>query len=215
VPGNRRLAGPARLTVSRASLELDAGWVDLLADRLNTVVTTIILLGLVLPAVPILVAAADGRFHPERVQGLREALVLIPIAAVVSLLLVRRWRDGRRLPVRTSCPVLAVEAHPAVDAASGLIAAVLGWLLGAVAWLVGAPAEIQAAAGLGGCMVAVGLYLAMAGRTMVVLRAPLDPQRSRSVVLTLKARNRDTATEVVAAIQEAKRRAGSTEVPAP
>jgi hypothetical protein len=215
VPGNRRLAGPARLTVSRASLELDGGWVDLMADRLNTIVTTVIILGLVLPAIPILVAAADGRFHPERVQGLREALILIPFAAIVALLLVRRWRDGRRLPTRTSCPILAVEAHPAVDTATALIALILGWLLGAVAWLFGATAELQAAAGLGGCMVALGLYLAMAGRTMVVVRAPLDPERSRSVVLTLKARDRDAATEVVAAIQDAKRRAGSTEVPAP
>ena len=215
MPGNRRLAGPARLTVSRASLELDAGWVDLIADRLNTVVSTIIILGLVVPAIPILVAAADGRFHPERVQGLREALILVPVAAVIALALVRRWRDRRRLPVRTSCPILAVEAHPAVDVGTALIAVLLGWLLGGVAWLFGAPPELQAAAGLGGGMVALGLYLAMAGRTMVVVRAPLDPGRSRSVVLTLKARDRDAATEVVAAIQDAKRRAGSTEVPAP
>ena len=214
VPGNGRLGGPARLTVAPERLELDAGWVDLAADRVTTVVIALIIAALAVPAVPILAAAGEGRFHPERVQWLRELMILAPVAGIISIVLLRRWRDRRRLSERTSCPVLAAEARATVDSATALLATALGGLFGGVAWLFHGTPAIQVAVGLGGAMVALGVYLAVAGRTMVVIRAPLDPGRSQSVLVSLKARDRDAAAEIVAAIREAQRQAGSPEVPA-
>jgi hypothetical protein len=213
VPGNRRLAGPARLAISPERLELDGGWVDLAADRLAAVVTTVIVVALVVPAVPIVVAAADGRFHPERVPWLPEAMILVPALAVIAAFLVRRWRDGRRLPQLTSCPALAAEARPTVDRDTALLAGLLGSSLAVVAWLLGATTLVQVAAGAGGAMVCMGLHLAVAGRNMVVVRAPLDPERRGSVVLSLKARDREAATKVVAAIRDAQHQSrGAAEV---
>ena len=214
VPGNGRLGGPARLTVSRDTIELDAGWVDVVADRLTWIVTTLIVVALAVPAAPVLVTAAEGRFHPERVQWLRELMILVPVVGILLIALLRRWRDRRRLPVRASCPVLAAEARTTVDFATATLATALGGLLGGVAWLFGGTPPIQVAAGLGGAMVALGVYLAATGRTMVVVRAPLDPQRSHSVRIALRARDRDAATEIVAAIRNVQRQASSPEVPA-
>ncbi|MCU0484336.1 MAG: hypothetical protein MUC54_08750, partial [Chloroflexi bacterium] len=213
VPGNRRLAGPARLAISPDRLELDGGWVDLAADRLAAVVTTVIVIGLVVPAVPIVVAAADGRFHPERVPWLPEAMILVPALAVIALFLVRRWRDGRRLPRLTACPCVAAEARSTVDRDSTVLAGLVGSSSAVVAWLVGSTDLVLVAAGIGGAMVGAGLYLAVAGRTMLVVRAPLDPERRGSVVLSMKARDREAATDIVAAIREARERAsGSPEM---
>ncbi|MCU0483392.1 MAG: hypothetical protein MUC54_03845 [Chloroflexi bacterium] len=212
VPGTGRVAGPARLTVSPARLELDAGWVDLAADRTTRIVTAIVLAGLVIAAVPIVLAAADGRFHPERVAGLSQALVIVPATALIGLALLRRWRDRRRLRQLTSCPPLAAEAGTAVDAGTAALVGVLGLLLGGAAWLLHQEVEIQLAIAIGGCVVALGAYLAATGRPVVTIRAPLDPQRRGSTVITLRARNRDAATDIVAAIRDAQRQAGSMEV---
>ncbi|MCU0484335.1 MAG: hypothetical protein MUC54_08745, partial [Chloroflexi bacterium] len=172
MPGSGRIAGPARLAVAPARLELDAGWVSLATDRVTRVVTAIVLAALVIPAIPIAIAAADGRFHPERVAGLPQALVIVPAAALIGLALLHRWRDRRRLRQLTSCPPLAAEPGTAADTGTAVLAGALGLLLGGAAWLLHLETEIQLAVALGGCVVALGAYLAATGRPVVTIRAP-------------------------------------------
>ena len=185
VPGRHRLAGSVGLGILRDRIEFDAGWIRLPVEKLYRRVYLASSVLIVVLAIPALVAIAQPGFRFYRVPWLLPAMVAGGVAWFLGMLLLQFWRDHQRRRVRTTCPLGAVvRADTVVNRDLALTATILGFLVGGL------------------------LYVAIAGRKVVRLRAPLDPERSTVVELRLVAHDRDEAADIARSVNDAQARVG-------
>ena len=188
----RRLGGPVRVVVAGDHLELHAGWVSRSVDRLVVGLRIGVIVALTVLAVPVLSAIFEPGFRFYRVPWLLPSIGGVVLGVGVGLVLLRVWHHRRRRFRQTSCPLGAVvRADTVVDANAASIATIVGLLVGGL------------------------LYVLVAGRTVVRVRAPLDPEHGSAVEIRLRAHDRDEASDIVRAILDARARAVPQEVGRP